>query len=136
MATEFLKSRMGAFLEEIAGSQTVSYIAVDLSAKDSVTGLLDVDSAYDETPVSLPALVDFSPYEAMRRKIGLEVDMDAALMIASEHLEDHEIEVNLQDAFDLPDGRRYYVKKIVPNHQSGSSFLGHLLAVGHKLGRP
>ena len=108
----------------------------DSSSADSLTGEINPATAYAGTPIKLPALIDHSPSEAMRKKLGLEIDVDATLIIATRHVENNSLSIAIGDAFDLPpDNDRLYVTKVVPSYQSGNLFLAYLLAVSRKQGR-
>jgi len=134
--SQFLKDRMPAFLAEIGGEETVQYIPVDVSGRDADTGDLDESAAYATTPVSIPALVDFSPSEATRRSIGLEIDFDAALTVTTEHLNAESITLKIGDAFILPNQTdKYYVTRIVQRSQTETGFLTYLVALSHRVGR-
>lgn len=136
MPTNFLEQRLGDFLSEYGGETTVRYVAFNEASTDSLTGDVDEDAAYSDNVVFLPALIDHSPSEAMRKKMGLEIDMDASLVIAKKHVETEGLTFKVGDKFILPpDDVSVYVTKIVPNYQSGSTFLAYVLAVTSKKGR-
>ena len=133
----FLQKRAAAFLKEVAGDETVQYIKFDDSSLDSDLGeITDEVAAYSAQPVPLPALVELQPSRAMREKLGLELNLNAVLTLALEHLNAKNVTVSIGDAFILPgDERKSYVKKIVPMMQVGDQFLSRLIAVGRKMGR-
>lgn|GEM_PF-4992320 len=136
MATKFLQRHLETLHRKLGGDKTVSYITYDESAKDSLTGDVNESAAYAATPVYLPALIDFSPSEAMRQKLGLELDFDATLSLTTEQLDEKGISLKIGDAFILPgETGKSYVTKIVPTHQAGSVFLMRLVAVSRKVGR-
>jgi hypothetical protein len=137
MATEFLKRRHAAFLAETAGLETVQYIPFDDAGRDELTGeITDEDATYGATPVGLPALVDFSPSDAMRLKIGQEIDFDALIRVPTENIEENEITINIGDAFVLPGSeQKYYVVKVLTQLQTESGFLESMIAVSRKVGR-
>jgi len=135
VVSEFLKKRLPRALTERAGLDTVQCIPFDDSSVDSLTGDIDESVAYNSTPVSMSALVDLSPSKAMREKVGLEQNFDAALLIAKEHLDQSPITLKNGDAFILPsDSQKFYVNKIVPSYQAGDQFIVVLVAVGRKKG--
>ena len=133
----FLEKRSAEFLKEISGEQTVRYIKFDDSSRDADTGeITDEVAAYSAQPIPLPASVDFQPSQAMREKIGLDINFAATILLAAEHVADKSVTVSIGDAFILPgEEQKYYVKKIVPMSQVRDTFLFRLVAVGHRIGR-
>ena len=135
-ATTFLKKRFTKALGDAAGEQTVQYIKFDPSSKDDATGDVDEALAYLARPVGLPSLVEFSPSNAMRERVGLEIDFHAVLFVSTEHLSDKNISVQLGDAFVLPgESSKYYVVKTIPRCQVNDGFLATMVAVDHQVGR-
>jgi hypothetical protein len=137
MPSDFLKSRLPAFQEEVAGGETVSFFVYDETAKDGFTGTVAEASAYPAAGVALPALVNYHPSEASRKSFGADIDFDALLMIAIAHLEAKSITLKVGDAFTLPGHGtdKFYVKKIASSHQVDDQFLERRVAVSHKHGR-
>lgn len=136
MASEFLQHRQPQFIEEMAGLETVSYVKFDASAKDATTGDVDEDAAYAADPIDLPALVEFSPSQAMREKIGLEIDFEAIVTISLSHLEAATVTLSIGDSLTLPGhDKAHYVTKIVPEQQCGGTYLRRMIAVARRRGR-
>jgi len=138
MPTEFLKNRHATFLTEVAGTQTVQYVRFDdTGLRHELTGeITDEEAAYAATPISLPALVEFNPTEAMREKIGQEIDFDAVIRVSQKDLEGNSITLQIGDAFILPgSSQRYCVKKYFSHMQKGDEFLEQMIAIGRKVGR-
>lgn len=138
MPSEFLQSRHATFLSEVAGTDTVQYIPFDdTGLRDELTDeITDEEAAYAGTPVELPALVDLSPSEATRQKIGQEIDFDAVIRVTQKDLDDNGITLKIGDVFILPGSdKRYYVKKFFGHMQKGDQFLEEMIALGRKVGR-
>ena len=137
MPSDFLKDRLPAFQEEVAGAETVSFFVFTETAKDSFTGTVAEGSAYPAAGVSLPALVNYHPSEARRKSFGADIDFDAILLIAIAHLNDKSITLKIGDAFTLPGHGtdKFYIKKIAESHQVDDQFLERRVAVSRKHGR-
>lgn len=136
MVSRFLQTRHAHFFQETTGQRTIEYTPFNKAALDVVTGDVDESIAYPGPVQFLPAFVNFSPSQAVREKLGLELDFQAAVSVCQKHLDDEHIEPKIGDAMILPgDTSKYYVVKIIKDYQAGSSFLGVLMAAGHKVGR-
>ncbi len=136
MVSEFLQTRHARFFKETTGERTIEFTEFNKASIDATTGDVNEAVAYPGPAKYLPAFVDFSPSQAVREKLGLELDFQAAVSVCQKHLDDEQIEPKIGDAMILPgDKSKYYVVKIIKDHQAGSSFLGVLMAAGHKVGR-
>lgn len=132
----FLKERLAAFSIEVAGAATVLYFVLSPGQKAGFTGTLNESAAYPSIGVDLPALVEFSPSDALRKKIGAEIKFDAMLQIVVQHLTDNSITLKIGDAFVLPESSdKYYIKKIIPSHQTDTGHIVKLIAVSRQQGR-
>jgi hypothetical protein len=132
----FLKKRFGECLKGVSGEQTVYYFAFDSASEDSLTGDVDESQAYPGEGVPLPALVEFQPSQAMRERIGLEIDFDATLMMATQHLTESGITLKIGDAFLLPEEtEKSVIKRIIKGKQAGNEFLDQIIALKRGIGR-
>lgn len=130
MATNFLKTRFPEFLREISGTETVSYIALDPSSADALTGDVDDSVAYNATPIKIGARVVYNPTRAMRNLVGKDVEFNAVLRLSREDVSNKGIALKFGDAFILPnDSQKVYVKRIVEGKQSGTDFIEYLVFV-------
>lgn len=136
MPTQFLKQRHDTFFAEVSGRETVNYVPFDTDAVDVLTGdVTDEAAAYAATPVALPGLVQFSPSESVRQRLGLEISFEATIRIPATAVADADITLKIGDRFTLPDGRNYYIVKVVQNVQAATDFLEYIIAVSAKVGR-
>jgi len=104
MPSLFLKDRYKTFFREVAGLTTVGYYAfTEGGGIDELTGdMLDESQAYAETPISLSALIVHSPSQAVREKIGLEIEFDSLVRLSQQQLAEKSVAVKIGDAFILP----------------------------------
>ena len=136
MPSPFLKDRHAKLFREVAGNETVAYVPYESGHEDDLTReVADEAAAYSADPVTLPALVDFSPSEGMRKKIGLEIIFQAVLRITKADIDANGITLKHGDQFTLPDTRKVFVKKVFQDKQAGGEFLEYIVAVGSKVGR-
>jgi len=137
MASSFLKGRHAIFMAETAGKETVRYTAFANESRDTLTDeITDETSAYGTTPMDVPALIDNSPSQAMREKVGVDITFDAMLRIAKKEIDDHEIELKIGDSFVLPGtAEKFYVVKFFTHMQVDDGFLEYVVAVARKVGR-
>lgn len=136
MPSEFLQKRYPRALAEWSGQTTVRYFAFVADSADPVTGDVTEATAYDSNGVFLPALIDLSPSERMRDRLGLDQDFVAALQIPNDELDKYKITISQGDKFELPgESASYYVLKVVPSKQVGDKFITRLVALSHKVGR-
>jgi len=137
MPSEFLEKRHRAFLKQSGGTETVLYKAFDPESRDPRTGeVYDEERAYAETTIALPALVEFSPSQAIREKFGLDINLEAVIRIPAEDIAQEDISLKIGDAFILPGcDRQYYVKKIVKHMQARVDFLEILIALSRRIDR-
>jgi len=132
----FLKNRMGNFAAEVAGDETVRYYVLSEGQRDSLTGTVDESNAYPTVGVGLTALIDYSPSDAVRKKIGASIEFDATLQIPLAQITDKSITLKIGDAFTLEDGSdKYYVKRVVSTHQVDDAHLMKFVAVSRRHGR-
>jgi len=138
MPTPFLKDRYGTFFGEVAGLTTVSYYAfTEGGGIDELTGdIVDESQAYSGTSVSLSALITFNPSQAVREKIGLEIEFDSLVRLSQQQLAEKSVTVKIGDAFVLPgDSQWHYTKKVVLGKQAEDGFLDLIVAVKRGVGR-
>jgi len=104
MPSLFLKDRYKTFFGEVAGLTTVNYYAfTEGGGRDELTGdIVDESQAYSQTPVSLSALIVYSPSQAVREKIGLEIEFDSMVRLSQQQLLEKGVTVKIGDAFILP----------------------------------
>ena len=124
-------------MAETAGKETVRYTAFANESRDTLTDeITDETSAYGTTPMDVPALIDNSPSQAMREKVGVDITFDAMLRIAKKEIDDHEIELKIGDSFVLPGtAEKFYVVKFFTHMQVDDGFLEYVVAVARKVGR-
>jgi len=138
MPSPFLKDRYKTFFGEVAGLTTVSYYAfTEGGGIDELTGdVLDESQAYSDTPVSLSALIIYSPSQAVREKIGLEIEFDSLVRLSQQQLTEKSVTVKIGDAFVLPgDSQWHYAKKLVLGKQFEDEFLDLTVAVKRGIAR-
>ncbi len=132
----FLKGRLGKFAAEVAGEATVRYFVLSEGQRDTLTGTVDESNAYATVGVALTALIDYSPSDAVRKKVGASIEFDATLQIPQSQLTDKSITLKIGDAFTLEDSAdKVYVKRVVSTHQVDDGHLMKLVAVSGRLGR-
>lgn len=132
----FLKDRMGKFAAEVAGEATVRYFVLSEGQRDTLTGTVDESNAYATVGVALTALIDYSPSDAIRKKVGASIEFDATLQIPQSQLTDKSITLKIGDAFTLEDSAdKVYVKRVVSTHQVDDGHLMKLVAVSRRHGR-
>lgn len=136
MPTQFLKDRHPKFFAEVAGRETIDYVPFVAGTPDTLTGeQIDEAACYATTAIGLPGLVQFSPSQSVRDRLGLEIDFEATIRVPAQAITDAAITLKIGDRFTLPDGRKYYIVKAIQNAQASTDFLEYLIAVSAKVGR-
>lgn len=125
--TTNLYNRHAALLDEISDGSTVEYFNF-VGVPNAFTGEIASGGAYPISGVTIAALIDFAPSEAMRKKYGRSLEFNAIIRLAHKHTEDCDISPVVGDAFRLPQETEIYiVVRVAKDLQYGKEFLEQVI---------
>lgn len=135
MATALLASQQAALLKRIGTLVTYQPFVEGTGNVNLVTrDIIDVEACYP-TSISLHALIEYSPSEATRKRLGLEEDVVAVLTLLVEECTQMSAVVNSAGRFFIAgDAAPFYVTKTAPAQQSADVFLTLEVGVTRKTG--
>jgi len=133
MATARLAANQAALLKQIGTLVTYQpFVETSGNVNQLTKEVIDSEACYP-TSISLHALIEYSPSEATRQRLGLSEDVVAILTLLVDECEQMSAVVNSAGRFVI-DGQTYYVTKVVPSQQLGGEFLTYEVGVTRKTG--
>ncbi|MCK9568844.1 hypothetical protein M0R72_07885 [Candidatus Pacearchaeota archaeon] len=135
MATARLAAQQAALLKRTGTLVTYQpFVEVAGNTNTLTKEVIAVETAYP-TSISLHALIEYSPSEATRKRLGLEEDAVAILTLLVEECTQMSAVVNSAGRFFIAgDAAPFYVTKTAPAQQSANVFLTLEVGVTRKVG--
>ena len=135
MATARLAANQATLLKRIGTLVTYQpFIDVAGNTNALTKEVIDPEACYP-TSISLHALIEYSPSEATRKRLGLSEDVVALLTLLTEECDQQSAVVDSSGRFYITgDTKPYYVTSATPAQQSADEFLTLEIAITRKVG--
>jgi len=134
MATARLAANQAALLKQIGTLVTYQpFVETSGNVNALTKEVIDSEACYP-TSISLHALIEYSPSEATRQRLGLSEDVVALLTLLIEECAQMNAVVDSAGRFFINDTMPYYVTKVAQAQQSGDEFLTLEVAITRKVG--
>lgn len=135
MATVRLAANQAALLKRIGTLVNYQpFVEVSGNANTLTNEVIDPEACYP-TSIQVHALIEYSPSEATRKRLGLSEDVVALLTLLIEECAQMSAVVDSAGRFFIAgDTKPYYVTKVAKAQQSADDFLTLEVAITRKVG--